>query len=285
MRQFTESEGVADPERAAATEAATPAGARQEPRLPWPAAGVPQAAVWLEAHVATVAEQLALDEALLEEAHAGRLAMPVVRTWMAAAPAVVVGSSSRIDEEVDRGACAAAGVPVLRRPSGGLTVVLGPGCLMWSVIAPLPAAAPAIERLHAALLDPLAAALVAAGRPVVRRGSSDLAVSAADGERKVSGNALRVRRGAVLYHGTLLDAFDLPLISRLLRHPPREPGYRAGREHGSFLANLGLGREAIDRAVRRAFAAAVTATDWPAERVAALVRERYASREWTERLM
>ncbi|MFM8415360.1 MAG: biotin/lipoate A/B protein ligase family protein [Planctomycetota bacterium] len=285
MRQFAESEGVAGPE-GAATDAQIPAAARGDAGLPWPAAGVPQAATWLEAEVATVAEQLALDEALLEEAHAGRLAEPVVRTWMAASPAVVVGSSSRIDEEVDRAACAAAGVPILRRPSGGLTVVLGPGCLMWSVIAPLPAAvSPAIERLHAALLDPLAAALEAAGRPVVRRGSSDLAVTAADGERKVSGNALRVRRGAVLYHGTLLDACDLALISRLLRHPPREPGYRAGREHGSFVANLGLGREAIEQAVRRAFAAAQSAGDWPAERVAALVRERYASRAWTERLL
>lgn len=280
MRQFAESKGVGKPDGAA-----SPATGSPTMSLPWPAGGALPRAAWLAAEVATVAEQLALDEALLDEAHAGRLVMPVVRTWMASAPAVVVGSSSRIDEEVDRAACAAAGVPLLRRPSGGLTVVLGPGCLMWSVIAPLPAAvAPAIERLHSNLLDPLAAALVVAGRPVVRRGSSDLAIVAAEGERKVSGNALRVRRGAVLYHGTLLDCFDLPLVSRLLRHPPREPGYRAGREHGSFLANLGLGREVIDRAIRRAFAAEVTAGDWPAARVAALVQERYASREWTERL-
>lgn len=252
----------------------------------WPTGGaVPAGAAWLEAGLGRVEEELALDEALLEEAHAGRLAMPVVRTWMAASPTVVVGSSSRIDEEVDRAACAAAGVPILRRPSGGLTVVLGPGCLMWSVVAPLPAAPPpAIERLHAAFLDPLAAALVAAGRPVVRRGSSDLAVTASDGERKVSGNALRVRRGAVLYHGTLLDAFDLELVSRLLRHPPREPGYRGGRRHAAFLANLGLGREAVAGAVRRAFAAVGEAGVWPMERVESLVRERYASTAWTERL-
>ena len=42
-----------------------------------------------------------------------------------------------IDEEVDRDACRREGVRILRRPSGGLTVVLGPGCLMWSVIAPI----------------------------------------------------------------------------------------------------------------------------------------------------
>jgi lipoate---protein ligase len=274
VRQFSDS---ADPD---------PAHAAGAVRPPWPTGhSSPAAAAWLEAELESIEEQLALDEALLDEAHAGRLDAPVVRTWMAAAPVVVVGSSSRIDDEVDRAACVAAGVPILRRPSGGLTVVLGPGCLMWSVVAPLPASPPpAIERLHAAFLDPLAAALVAAGRPVVRRGSSDLAVTGLDGERKVSGNALRVRRAAVLYHGTLLDAFDLELVSRLLRHPPREPGYRAGRSHGSFLANLGLGQPALNAAVRSAFAAVMPREEWPRDRVAGLVEERYASRVWTERI-
>ena len=255
------------------------------PPLPWPAGeAAPVASRWVAADLPRVEEQLALDEALLEEAHAGRLTAPVVRTWMAAEPTVVVGSSSRIDEEVDRAACRQAGARIVRRPSGGLTVVLGPGCVMWSVVAPLPPESPPpIARLHAALLDPLAAALVATGRPVVRRGSSDLAMRDAGGERKVSGNALRVRRGAVLYHGTLLDEFDLDLVSRLLRHPPREPDYRAGRDHAAFLANLALGRTALDEAVRQAFTVRESLAAWPADRMAALVRDRYETVAWTER--
>ena len=258
-------------------------------KLPWPAGDLaPGPARWVEAPLGTVEEQLALDEALLEllleEANAGLAARPVVRTWMADRPTVVVGSSSRIEEEVDRAACIAAGASIVRRPSGGLTVVLGPGCVMWSVVAALPPEmSPAIERLHAAILDPLAASLAATGRPVVRRGSSDLALRDDAGELKVSGNALRVRRGGVLYHGTLLDAFDLDLVSQLLRHPPREPAYRGGRSHASFLANLGLGRRLIDDAVRQAFAATEGAVAWSAERVTALVRERYSSPAWTER--
>ncbi|MEX0689077.1 MAG: lipoate--protein ligase family protein [Pirellulales bacterium] len=239
---------------------------------------------WLEVNLPRVEEQLALDEALLEEAHEGRLAVPVARTWMASELTVVVGSSSRIDDEVDRDACRRLGARIVRRPSGGLTVVLGPGCVMWSVVTPLTGQTPAIERIHASMLDPLAAALVEAGRPVVRRGSSDLAMTTVDGDRKVSGNALRVRRGGVLYHGTLLDDFDLDLVGRVLRHPPREPAYRGGRGHDSFLANLGLGRTLLEAAVRDAFAASDTLDSWPCERVAALVQERYARPEWTERL-
>ena len=53
--------------------------------------------VWLEADLETVEENLALDEALLEEAHEGLATGTVVRTWMAREPVVVVGSSSRLD--------------------------------------------------------------------------------------------------------------------------------------------------------------------------------------------
>ena len=253
------------------------------------------AAAWLEVGPATVAEQLALDEALLELAHEGLLATACVRTWMADRPAVVLGSSCRIDAEVDRAACADAGVAILRRPSGGGTVVVGPGCVMWTVVEPHPGGAPAIEAVHAAMLEPLAAtlsaALAAAGGPsrrVERRGTSDLVLACGDGaataERKVSGNSLRVRRHGVLYHGTLLDACDLDLVARVLRHPPREPDYRAGRHHGAFLANLGLGRRTLDDAVRTAFAATAARADWPRDRVERLVRDRYASAEWTARL-
>lgn len=246
---------------------------------------VTAAAAWLDVDLGDAAANLALDEALLEAAHEGALAAPVVRTWMAAEPTVVLGSSSRVVDEVDLEACAAAGARLMRRPSGGLTVLLGPGCLMWSVVAPHPEGAPAIDAIHAAMLEPLAAALRAAGRPVERRGTSDLALLDGGPERKVSGNALRVRRHAVLYHGTLLDSFDLDAVARLLRHPPREPGYRAGRHHSAFLANLHLGRDALSDVVRAAFGADAAAGDaWPRERAAALVAERYSCATWTHRL-
>jgi lipoate-protein ligase A len=247
----------------------------------------PAAACWLDQTVVggprSVAEQLAIDEALLDAANESRLTMPVVRTWQAEQPAVVVGSSSRLAEEVDLPTCQRLGVSVLRRPSGGATVVLGPGCIMWMVVTPH-AEPPPIDAIHAAMLDPLAAALTAAGRPVSRQGTSDLTVSMPEGIRKISGNALRVRRRGVLYHGTLLDDFPLELIGQLLRHPPREPAYRQQRSHDAFLANLALGRQQIDAAVRAAFGAWRDEANWPQQQAAELVASRYGLASWTERL-
>lgn len=240
-------------------------------------------AVWLAADVHDVATNLALDEALLDECHDGGRGGRIVRTWVADRPTVVLGSSSRAVEEVDLDACGRLGVDLVRRPSGGLTVVLGPGCVMWSVITGYPDGAPTVDRLHDDLLDPLRATLSTTDQPVLRRGSSDLAIATLDGDRKVSGNALRVRRHAVLYHGTLLDDFDLDLVSRVLRHPPREPAYRSGRGHAAFLANLRLGRAALDAAVRNAYLATDIRTEVPLGRAANLVAERYARTDWTLR--
>lgn len=257
---------------------------RQRPdESPTNAAPRPQA-LWLTAEPATVEEQLALDEALLEEAHEGVVRETVVRTWMAEEPTVVLGSSSQVTAEVDLDACRRLGVRVMRRPSGGLTVVLGPGCLMWTVVTHHSLGAPAIEAIHAATLEPLATALREAGRPVTRRGTSDLALLSDTGERKVAGNALRVRRHGVLYHGTLLDRFDLDLVGRVLKHPPREPDYRGRRSHAAFLANLDLGRSTLDAAVRSAFAATSERLAWPQDRVQRLVRDRYGNPHWTARI-
>ena len=134
------------------------------------------------------------------------------------------------------------------------------------------------------MLDPLAAALSETGREVIRAGTSDLVVKGAGRARKISGNALRVRRQSVLYHGTLLDEFPLELVGQLLRHPPREPEYRHQRTHGEFLTNLSLGRKQIDKAVRNAFAADEKITKYQLHHTKQLVESRYGKTSWTERL-
>lgn len=255
------------------------------------------AAVWIETEPVGVEENLALDEAILDELHgespegpspaaasgeAGRGpdASRCVRVWTPRETVVVVGSSSRLDEEVDRDACRRLSAKIVRRPSGGATIVLGPGCVVYSVIERLSADMPSIDRLHERFLAPLCAAFARRGLPAVRRGTSDLVV----GDRKFSGNSLRVKKRAVLYHGTFLDAFDLSLIDSLLPHPPREPDYRGSRPHRDFLTNVGLGLGSIREAVREAFGASRVSRWFPRDRVESLLASRYRRADWTERL-
>jgi lipoate-protein ligase A len=126
------------------------------------------------------------------------------------------------------------------------------------------------------VLGILAAALERLTPGVMCHGTSDLALAG----RKFSGNSARCRRQHLLYHGTLLYDFPLELIERCLRMPPRMPDYRAGRPHGGFVTNLPLKSEAIRRALVAAWDAHKPCADWPAERTARLIAEKYSRPEW-----
>jgi lipoate-protein ligase A len=235
---------------------------------------------YLDLTLPTAAENLALDEALLEEAEAAGGGGEILRFWEAQRPLVVVGRSSQIAAEVRGDVCRELDIPVLRRTSGGAAVVAGPGCLMYALVLSLELR-PALRTLglaHGFVLEMLAAALRPLVAGISRRGTSDLAVA----ERKVSGNSLRVKRRHLLYHGTLLYDFPLELIGRVLLMPPRQPGYRVARPHDGFVANLAVPAEAIRRALSAMWKADEPCADWPRARTAALAAEKYGRREWNQ---
>ena len=176
---------------------------------------------------------LALDLALFHalESAAGTEAL---RVWESAAPVVVLGRSGVVARDVEADACAADGVPIVRRDSGGGAVLLGPGCINYSLVLSL-GRRPGLRDVRASyrqILGWLIRALAVPG--VAIQGGSDLAMAG----RKVSGNAQRRGARALLHHGTLLYAFDARAAGRYLKEPLRRPDYRGGRRHVEFLGNL-----------------------------------------------
>jgi lipoate-protein ligase A len=225
----------------------------------------------------TPAENVALDEALLEQAEASEGPWECLRLWEATRPVVVVGRSSQTSVEVDLDACRRREIDVLRRTSGGAAIVAAPGCLMYALVLSY-RARPELRSLdvaHRFVSESMLTALRPLVPGVARRGTSDLAV----GEFKFSGNSVRCKRNTLLYHGTMLYAFDLSLIEELLPMPPRQPDYRQGRSHRAFVTNLPASRESI-RAALMASWQAQDLIDWPRERVRDLVERRYAQDEW-----
>jgi lipoate-protein ligase A len=235
---------------------------------------------YLDLTLPTLAENLALDEALLLEAEAGRCG-EVLRFWEWPAPAVVLGSGGRLAEDVDVAACRADGVQILRRSSGGGTVLLGPGCLCYSLVLAYDRS-PALREIafsYVYILDRVREAVAEVLPGIERAGTSDLAAAG----RKFSGNAQQRKRVHLLHQGTLLYDFDLHRVGRYLRMPPRRPAYRGRREHSTFLTNVPLDAAALKSHFRDAWAADTNAPHVPEERVHQLVEEKYASEEWLRR--
>ncbi len=232
----------------------------------------------LDLTLPTAAENLAFDEALLEEAEAAGRPTETLRFWEPQQPMIVLGRSSKIDDEVHRNACRKSAVPVFRRASGGAAIVTGPGCMMYAVVLSYPAR-PELrtpDRVHRFVLGIMAAALKPLVPGVRHRGISDLAV----GELKFSGNSIRCKRDHLLYHGTLLYDFPLELIDRWLSMPPRMPEYRGGRSHAAFMTNLPLPAAVIRRALIDAWDAAEPYGKLPERRISRLVAEKYGQGGW-----
>lgn len=181
------------------------------------------------------AENLALDEILLEELDE-RGGAPILRFWESDCPFVVLGRASRVADDVDLAACKQDGLPILRRSSGGGTVLQGPGCLSYSLVLRLdwhPDLA-SIRTTYRFVLERIAAALRRWETTTSFRGISDLAI----GDRKISGNAQRRTRNALLFHGTILHGMRADFVARYLKHPSRQPDYRSDRPHTTFLRTL-----------------------------------------------
>jgi lipoate---protein ligase len=181
---------------------------------------------------------------------------PTIRLWEPTEVGVVLGRGSRTEHEILLDACRSNAITIHRRLSGGATVVLAPGCLVFTLVLPLlpSVGLHPIEPMHAHILERFVAAFHSLPFCVQRAGTSDLAFQTPEKElKKFSGNSLRVGRRGVLYHGTILYAMDLTWLPRLLQHPPREPTYRESRNHAAFVANLPLPREEILLRIARAW--------------------------------
>ena len=191
---------------------------------------------------AGAAENLALDAALFRAIETAE-GVETLRIWESVEPVVVLGRSGVVERDI----VPVSGVPVLRRESGGGAVVLGPGCLVYSLLLSL-AERPRLSDVRASyrvILGCLVRALAVPG--LETRGQSDLAIA----DHKVSGNAQRRGQKALLHQGTLLYRFDPALMTKLLRHPTREPDYRQGRRHQEFVTNLPLEADEIRRRLAR----------------------------------
>jgi lipoate-protein ligase A len=265
------------------------------------------------------AENLACDEALLDQAEAEG-GPEVLRFWESPSHFVVLGYANKVREEVDMEACRSRGIPILRRCSGGGTVLQGPGCLNYSVILRIGgvpelqsisttnrfvmernrsavAAALGVRPSSGAAIPEVSSARIASdtsssfrvsasgdgGPPSPVAGSRVTIEGHTDlavGGLKFSGNAQRRKRDWLLFHGTFLLKFDLGLIAELLLPPPRQPEYRKGRTHAAFLTQLKLPANAVKSILRDAWRAKTPQPEVPCKRIARLVAEKYSREEW-----
>ncbi len=254
------------------------------------------------------AENLALDEALLDAAEAGALGESL-RFWESPVHFVVVGYANKMSTEVNASACERLGIPIHRRCSGGGTVLQGPGVLNYSLLlritegTPLAGITSANQFIMQRSAEAMTSLLIrSSGREsapsdppeswsglkpaatIQVQGHTDLAI----GGLKFSGNAQRRKRNHLIFHGAILLNLDLDLLEEVLPMPTLQPGYRAHRSHRDFLTQLSIPADAVKQALRAAWCADERLdldSSWPGWRksVESLVAEKYSKASWNLR--
>lgn len=231
----------------------------------------------LDLTLSTPAENLACDEALLEHAEEAGGA-EVLRFWESPDLFVVLGYSNKAESEVHLESCQKDTIPVLRRPSGGGTVLQGKGCLNFSLILKIPAQGPLanLQGTHHYVLEMNQKALSPLASGLEVQGISDLTLQ----NLKFSGNAQRRKKDFLLFHGTFLYAFDFEPIEKYLKFPSRQPDYRNHRPHRNFLTNIPLQPHQMKESLKKEWKATEPLKELPQEMISRLVREKYSNAEW-----
>lgn len=191
----------------------------------------------------TPKENIAIDEYLLQEVNIGAYSDGICRIWESNQVFVVMGLSKSLNQDVHEMACLRDGIDILKRCSGGGTVLQGPGCFNYSYILPLSyhQQLQSVSSTTAYVLSLVQATLASLIPNTQQKGISDLVIN----DLKFSGNAQRRIKHAVLFHGTILYNFDVSLITKYLKEPIDQPVYRHHRHHCDFIQNIGITKDQL----------------------------------------
>ncbi len=164
----------------------------------------------------TAAENMALDEALVELKGRGR-SPNTIRFLQFSPRAVLVGFHQSVAEEVRTDYCADHNIQINRRVTGGGAILFDESQLGWEVICDKAFFDLGFvnDRLFETLCDPVVAALAAWGLEAAFRPRNDIEI----GGRKISGTGGTESEGAFLFQGTMLIDFDVDTMLRALRIP------------------------------------------------------------------
>lgn len=154
--------------------------------------------------------------------------------WIPDKTYIVLGASNNAKDAVNEEPTLRDNITVLKRKTGGQTVMLTPNNIIISaVITDERVMKP--KDIFNRFNDHIIGSIAKNHTPkFATRGISDIAM----GELKILGSSMYRGRGYMFYHAVL--NFDEPstTFQKYLKHPNNEPDYRKGRMHHEFVTSL-----------------------------------------------
>ena len=154
--------------------------------------------------------------------------------WIPDKSYIVLGASNKPDDSVVESLVLRDNISVLKRRTGGQTVMLTPNNLIISaavtdedIMKP--------KDVFNKFNDHIIAAIEKDHFEKFRtRGISDIALR----EKKILGSSMYRGKNMLFYHAVLNYNEDPGTFQKYLKHPRNEPDYRKGRSHHEFVTSL-----------------------------------------------
>ena len=154
--------------------------------------------------------------------------------WIPDKSYIVLGASNNAKDAVVEETTVRDNIVVLKRRTGGQTVMLTPNNIIISaVITDENVMKP--KDVFIRFNDHIMGAI--AKNHTVQfstRGISDIAM----GEKKILGSSMYRGKGKLFYHAVLNFNEPSTTFQKYLKHPSNEPDYRKGRQHHEFITSL-----------------------------------------------
>lgn len=154
--------------------------------------------------------------------------------WVPDNSYLILGQSNSAEKSLHADLVLAENIKVLKRPSGGESVILTPNTLVIAarlISHKLENPQVYFKRINGAVISGLSQLGI---QDLAYRGISDVAI----GAKKILGSSIYRKKHMVFYHAVLNVSEDINLIAKYLKHPAKEPDYRKGRNHHDFVTSI-----------------------------------------------
>jgi lipoate-protein ligase A len=154
--------------------------------------------------------------------------------WIPDKVYIVLGASNNQVDALNMENVKRDNITVLKRPSGGQTVILTPNNI---IIAAVFFGNKSIQPKEVfQLINKLIISTIekTGMNNLLMMGISDIAISG----KKILGSAIYRSKNALLYHAVLNISEPTDTFEKYLKYPTKEPDYRQGRSHSEFVTSL-----------------------------------------------
>lgn len=154
--------------------------------------------------------------------------------WIPDKVYVVLGASNNSCDSLNEENIRKDRVTILKRPSGGQSVVLTPNNIIISAVyfnSENLHPKDIFQRINKLIISAIEKTGI---RNMSLVGISDIAIAG----KKILGSSIYRNKDALLYHAVLNISEPASTFERYLKHPVKEPDYREGRPHLDFVTSL-----------------------------------------------